>query len=175
MKKLLMLLLASFLVLAACGQDENKTDDKKESKSSYKESKKGDKSSNENNSKKPLTDEEKLKKNIKKQSVKVKDINFVNNGDEINITIEVSSAMSKKSTVRVMKSQTADTLYALKKTNLNYATANVYVSPPDEDQYAMTSRWTYDTVNELNEDSTYTLPDEMEEKADGFMLNSYFR
>lgn len=175
MKKLLMLLLASFLVLAACGQDENKTDDKKESKSSYKESKKGDKSSNENNSKKPLTDEEKLKKNIKKQSVKVKDIDFVNNGDEINITIEVSSAMSKKSTVRVMKSQTADTLYALKKTNLNYTTANVYVSPPDEDQYTMTSRWTYDTVNELNEDSTYTLPDEMEEKADGFMLNSYFR
>src|SRR5699024_8850990 len=44
MKKLLFLLLASFLVLAACGQEEkSKTEDKKETKSSSKESKKDDK------------------------------------------------------------------------------------------------------------------------------------
>ena len=45
MKKVLFLLLASFLVLAACGQEESKLEDKKETKSSSKESKKDDKKS----------------------------------------------------------------------------------------------------------------------------------
>ncbi|MDK9870450.1 MAG: hypothetical protein L0L52_01950 [Staphylococcus equorum] len=44
MKKLLFLVLASFLVLAACGnEEESKLDDKKETKASDKESKKNDK------------------------------------------------------------------------------------------------------------------------------------
>ncbi|MDK9864842.1 MULTISPECIES: hypothetical protein [Staphylococcus] len=44
MKKILFLLLASFLVLDACGnEEESKADDKKETKSSDKESKKDDK------------------------------------------------------------------------------------------------------------------------------------
>lgn len=42
MKKLLFLLLSSFLVLAACGQEESKSEDKKETKESDKESKKDD-------------------------------------------------------------------------------------------------------------------------------------
>ena len=45
MKKVLFLILASFLVLAACGQEESKLEDKKETKSSSKESKKDDKKS----------------------------------------------------------------------------------------------------------------------------------
>ena len=45
MKKVLFLLLASFLVLAACGEEESKLEDKKETKSSSKESKKDDKKS----------------------------------------------------------------------------------------------------------------------------------
>lgn len=46
MKKVLFLLLASFLVLAACGnKEEDKSEDKKETKSSDKESKKEDKES----------------------------------------------------------------------------------------------------------------------------------
>ncbi|KKI52914.1 Phage protein [Staphylococcus equorum subsp. equorum] len=45
MKKILFLLMASFLVLAACGQEESKLDDKKETKSEDKESKKDDKDS----------------------------------------------------------------------------------------------------------------------------------
>lgn len=46
MKKVLFLLLASFLVLAACGnEEESKLDDKKETKSSDKESKEDDKKS----------------------------------------------------------------------------------------------------------------------------------
>lgn len=43
MKKILFLILASFLVLASCGQEESKSEDKKETKSSDKESKKDDK------------------------------------------------------------------------------------------------------------------------------------
>ncbi|WP_210136407.1 MULTISPECIES: hypothetical protein [unclassified Staphylococcus] len=42
MKKLLFLLLSSFLVLAACGQEESKSEDKKETNESDKESKKDD-------------------------------------------------------------------------------------------------------------------------------------
>ena len=45
MKKVVFLLLASFLVLSACGQEESKLEDKKETKSSSKESKKDDKKS----------------------------------------------------------------------------------------------------------------------------------
>ena len=45
MKKLLVLLFASLLVLGACGQEESKLEDKKETKSSSKESKKDDKKS----------------------------------------------------------------------------------------------------------------------------------
>ncbi|RXS10150.1 hypothetical protein EUA50_06680 [Staphylococcus saprophyticus] len=45
MKKLLFLLLSSFLVLAACGQEESKSEVKKETKSTDKESKKDDKKS----------------------------------------------------------------------------------------------------------------------------------
>ena len=47
MKKLLFLLLSSFLVLAACGQEESKSEDKKETKSSDKESKKDSKNKKE--------------------------------------------------------------------------------------------------------------------------------
>lgn len=43
MKKFSFLLLASFLILASCGQEESKSEDKKETKSSNKESKKDNK------------------------------------------------------------------------------------------------------------------------------------
>lgn len=45
MKKLLFLLLSSFLVLAACGQEESKSEDKKETNSADENSKKEDKKS----------------------------------------------------------------------------------------------------------------------------------
>lgn len=47
MKKFSFLLLASFLVLSACGNEESKSDDKKETKSLDKESKKDDKKKDE--------------------------------------------------------------------------------------------------------------------------------
>ena len=52
MKKVLSLLLASALVLAACGQEESKTEDKKETKASDKESKKDDENKKSNDDKK---------------------------------------------------------------------------------------------------------------------------
>lgn len=51
MKKLLFLLMASFLVLAACGNEESKSEDKKEAKASDKESKKDDKKTDEDKEK----------------------------------------------------------------------------------------------------------------------------
>ncbi|MCD8892471.1 hypothetical protein K2V52_10870 [Staphylococcus nepalensis] len=57
MKKVLFLLLASFLVLAACGDnEESKSEDKKETKSSSKESKKKDENKKSNNDKKSNDD-----------------------------------------------------------------------------------------------------------------------
>src|SRR5699024_3552031 len=59
MNRILFLLLASFLVLAACGQEESKSEDKKEIKSSDKESKKGEKKSDNSNKDNKKSDEEK--------------------------------------------------------------------------------------------------------------------
>ncbi len=52
MKKVVFLLLASFLVLAACGQEEGKSEDKKETKSSSKDKKKEDENKKSNDDKK---------------------------------------------------------------------------------------------------------------------------
>lgn len=60
MKKFLFLLLASFLVLAACGQEESKPEDKKETKSSDKDGKEdNDKKSNDKKSKDTKEESEK--------------------------------------------------------------------------------------------------------------------
>lgn len=61
MKKILFLLMASFLVLAACGQEESKLEDKKETKASDKESNKDDKKKDEDKK----SDEEKDKSDDK--------------------------------------------------------------------------------------------------------------
>ncbi|ANK37603.1 hypothetical protein AOB58_801 [Staphylococcus sp. AntiMn-1] len=61
MKKVIFLLLASFLVLAACGQEESKLEDKKETKASDKESNKDDKKKDEDKK----SDEEKDKSDDK--------------------------------------------------------------------------------------------------------------
>ncbi|PKI05364.1 hypothetical protein CW744_03800 [Staphylococcus xylosus] len=58
MKKLLFLLVASFLILSACGNEEN-SEDKKETKSSDKESKKKD-NTNDKSDKKKSDDKEKV-------------------------------------------------------------------------------------------------------------------
>lgn len=55
MKKVLGLLLASFLVLAACGQEESKSEDKKETKSSSKDKKKEDENRKSNDDKKEIS------------------------------------------------------------------------------------------------------------------------
>jgi len=59
MKKLLSLLLASFLVLAACGQEESKSEDKKETKSSDKNAKKDNDKKSENKKGEDKSDDKK--------------------------------------------------------------------------------------------------------------------
>lgn len=59
MKKVIILLLASFFVLAACGQEESKLEDKKEAKASDKESKKEGKKKDEDKKSKPDEEESK--------------------------------------------------------------------------------------------------------------------
>ena len=61
MKKVLFLLLASFLVLSACGQEESKSEDKKETKSASKDKKKEDKKSDDDKKDNKKSDEEKSK------------------------------------------------------------------------------------------------------------------
>ncbi|MFQ3803022.1 hypothetical protein ABLV88_08005 [Staphylococcus equorum] len=58
MKKLLFLLLSSFLALAACGNEEEKSEDKKETKASDKESKKEDKEKDEEEKSEDKSNEE---------------------------------------------------------------------------------------------------------------------
>jgi len=60
MKKVLFLLLASFLVLAACGQEESKSEVKKETKSSSKEAKKENDKRKDDEKKSEVDDKEKL-------------------------------------------------------------------------------------------------------------------
>lgn len=59
MKKFLFLLLASFLVLAACGQEESKSEDKKETKSSDKNAKKDNDKKSENKKDEDKSDDKK--------------------------------------------------------------------------------------------------------------------
>lgn len=59
MKKFLFLLLASFLVLAACGQEESKSEDKKETKSSDKNAKKDNDKKSENKKGEDKSDDKK--------------------------------------------------------------------------------------------------------------------
>lgn len=59
MKKLLFLILVSFLVLAACGQEESKSEDKKETKSSDKNAKKDNDKKSENKKGEDKSDDKK--------------------------------------------------------------------------------------------------------------------
>ncbi|MGJ0283521.1 hypothetical protein ACRX5L_05585 [Staphylococcus ureilyticus] len=68
MKKVLFLLLASFLVLAACGdKEENKSENKKETKASDKKSKKDDKKSDEEKEKSNDKANEKVQEQVNTQ------------------------------------------------------------------------------------------------------------
>lgn len=82
MKKILFLLLASFLVLTACGnKEESKSEDKKETKSSSEESKKDDKKSDNSKKDNKKLDEEKSKTDDK-SSEQVADNENVNTEEQ---------------------------------------------------------------------------------------------
>lgn len=79
MKKVLFLVLASFLALAACGNsEESKSEDKKETKASDKESEKNDKEKDENKK----SNDDKKEKSDKEDTEKKEDSNTNNNQQE---------------------------------------------------------------------------------------------
>lgn len=162
----------------ATKENKSNTDDKKKTSD-----KKSDKSKTEKKDKKPLTDKEKIKKQLKEENQlsRLKEIQFVDNGNKVTIELKGQDALSKKSTARSFKMQTADTLYALNKSGVNFETADVYISFPmtdgidEEERLVMTSTWPKDTVKRIDKDSTYSLPDHIEQHADSFFLHRYFR
>lgn len=87
MKKVLFLLLASFLVLAACGNEESKSEGKKETKSVDKESKKEDKN--------------------KKQAVEIDFIKFNNSEYEHEQSLKITEGTVKSIGENDLGTQTA--------------------------------------------------------------------
>ncbi|MBO1214128.1 hypothetical protein J3T78_02560 [Staphylococcus nepalensis] len=162
----------------ATKEDKSDTGDKKKNND-----KKSDEPKKEKKDKKPLTDEEKIKKQLKEENQlsRLKEIQFVDNGHKVTIELKGQDALSKKSTARSFKMQTADTLYALNKSGVNFETADVYISFPmtdgidEEEKLVMTSTWSKETVKKIDKDSTYSLPDHIEQHADSFFLHRYFR
>ncbi|MFQ3790892.1 hypothetical protein AABD37_02425 [Staphylococcus nepalensis] len=162
----------------ATKEDKSDTGDKKKTND-----KKSDEPKKEKKDKKPLTDEEKIKKQLKEENQlsRLKEIQFVDNGHKVTIELKGQDALSKKSTARSFKMQTTDTLYALNKSGVNFETADVYISFPmtdgidEEEKLVMTSTWSKETVKKIDKDSTYSLPDHIEQHADSFFLHRYFR
>ena len=98
MKKLLFLLMTSFLVLAACGNEESKSEDKKETKASDKESEKKDKKKDENKKSNDDIKEKSDKENTDKKEIS----NADNNQQE-----DAQQANTEQQTQTVEQSQSA--------------------------------------------------------------------
>ena len=117
--------------------------------------------------KKPLTDEEKLNKELKKEvhSADVKNVDFGVGESDVTIELKGKENLSEKMTSRGFRMGTSEALYALKKSKIDVNSADIYVYYPlndgmkDEEKMVMSSRWDKDTIKEMNQDALYTLPD----------------
>ena len=117
--------------------------------------------------KKPLTDEEKLNKQLKKEvhSADVKNVDFGVGESDVTIELKGKENLSEKMTSRGFRMGTSEALYALKKSKIDVNSADIYVYYPlndgmkDEEKMVMSSRWDKDTIKEMNQDVLYTLPD----------------
>lgn len=117
--------------------------------------------------KKPLTDEEKLNKQLKKEvhSADVKNVDFGVGESDVTIELKGKENLSEKMTSRGFRMGTSEALYALKKSKIDVNSADIYVYYPlndgmkDEEKMVMSSRWDKDTIKEMNQDALYTLPD----------------
>lgn len=132
---------------------------------------------------KPLTDEEKLDKKLKEdvRSADIKGVEFGNGPSDVTIKLDGKSAMSDKSTTRSFKMATAEALLALKESKINVNNADIYVyhdlndGMKDEEKMVMSSRWDKETIDEMNEDALYTLPDHIEAQAESSYMHPVMR
>ncbi|TLP91942.1 hypothetical protein FEZ53_06550 [Staphylococcus xylosus] len=152
--------------------------EKKESKQDSKEEKDA-----KEETKKPLTDEEKLNKELKKEvrSTDVKNVDFGVESSDVTIELDGKSSLSDKSTSRGFRMGTAEALYALKKANIDVNSADIYVyhelndGMKDEEKMVMSSRWDKDTINSMNKDALTTLPGTIETHAESSFIHPVMR
>lgn len=180
-------------------QETNTTTDSKEDSKDSKEDKKdnAEKYNSKNDTKtkeekqkseikkddKPLTDKEKLDKKLKDDvsSADIKGVEFGNGPSDVTIKLDGKSAMSDKSTTRGFKMATAEALLALKESKINVNNADIYVyhdlndGMKDEEKMVMSSRWDKETIDEMNEDALYTLPDHIEAQAESSYMHPVMR
>lgn len=134
-------------------------------------------------SKKPLTDEQKLNKKLKKEvtSADVKGVEFGTGQSDVTIELKGKSNMSDKMTSRGFKMGTVEALYALKKSGIDVNSAEIYVYFPlndgmkDEEKMVMSTRWDRATIDAMNEDAKFTLPDHIEEQAENTFMHPTMR
>lgn len=140
---------------------------KQEKKESKQDTKKEKDTNKKEETKKPLTDEEKLNKELKKEvhSADVKNVDFGVGESDVTIELKGKENLSEKMTSRGFRMGTSEALYALKKSKIDVNSADIYVYYPlndgmkDEEKMVMSSRWDKDTIKEMNQDALYTLPD----------------
>ena len=164
-------------------QTESKPEKKEEPKKVEKVEKKAPKKETKKETKKPLTDEQKLNKKLKKEvtSADVKDVEFGTGVSDVTISLDGESNLSDKMTSRGFRMGTVEALYALKKSGIDVNSAEIYVYFPlndgmkDEEKMVMSSRWDKATIDEMNEDAKYTLPDAIESHAESSFVHPVMR
>ncbi|OEK41281.1 hypothetical protein [Staphylococcus saprophyticus] len=142
-----------------------------------------EKKETEEKAKKPLTDEQKLNKKLKKEvtSADVKGVEFGTGQSDVTIELKGKSNMSDKLTSRGFKMGTVEALYALKKSGIDVNSAEIYVYFPlndgmkDEEKMVMSTRWDRATIDAMNEDAKFTLPDHIEEQAENTFMHPTMR
>lgn len=170
-------------------QEENKqtqqvkAEKKEEPKKVEKVEKKAPKKETKKETKKPLTDEQKLNKKLKKEvtSADVKDVEFGTGVSDVTIELKGKSNLSDKMTSRGFRMGTTEALYALKKSGIDVNSADIYVyfdlndGMKDEEAMVMSSRWDKATIDAMNEDAKYTLPDAIESHAESSFIHPVMR
>ena len=164
-------------------QTESKPEKKEEPKKVEKVEKKAPKKETKKEAKKPLTDEQKLNKKLKKEvtSADVKGVEFGTGQSDVTIELKGKSNMSDKMTSRGFRMGTVEALYALKKSGIDVNSADIYVyfdlndGMKDEEKMVMSSRWDKATIDAMNEDAKYTLPDTIESHAESSFIHPVMR
>lgn len=154
-----------------------------QAKQEAKEKKESEEKAKKAEAKKPLTIEQKLNKKLKKEvtSADVKGVEFGTGQSDVTIELKGKSNMSDKMTSRGFKMGTVEALYALKKSGIDVNSAEIYVYFPlndgmkDEEKMVMSTRWDRATIDAMNEDAKFTLPDHIEEQAENTFMHPTMR